>query len=304
MKSYEKRSIHVVLIENDEEDAYFVKKMLSKDANIQYQLVHFVSLSCLEKHVDEQNADVLLLDLGLGSTQGLQTLTAAKQICPNVPVIVLTAMDEEEFGEQAIEMGAQDYVPKSDLRAPFLKRVIKYALERQKLVSDLQKDRFKDPLTLLDNRASLDIHLRERLETLQRYNEPFAVLFFDLNKFKPVNDTYGHLVGDQVLKKVVQRLSLRKRLTDFLARVGGDEFVLIIPKSNDKPILEQVARSMITLVEKPCYVENNGQLIEVCVGVSVGIAVIEQADLDLNQVLDLADKAMYNAKVNGLGVSF
>lgn len=155
----------------------------------------------------------------------------------------------------------------------------------------------RDPLTGLANRLLLRESLDASLERLNRFGEPCAVLLLDLDRFKPVNDTLGHALGDALLVKVADRLRSAVRTSDTVARVGGDEFVVIqgaVGQPEDAAVL---ARRLVDLIGRTYIID--GQLLTI--GASVGIALAPQDGKDADRLLKQADLALYRAKLDGRG---
>ncbi len=154
-----------------------------------------------------------------------------------------------------------------------------------------------DVLTGLGNRRSFDSRLKEALSRTRRSGVGGAVLYFDLDGFKSVNDTYGHDQGDSVLRAVGRRIKALARETDYVARIGGDEFCLIIEGTINNNAIENVANKLIDAVRKPYDINEHS----ITLGLSVGIAAFSgQKDTDtVHKIVVRADKAMYRAKNNG-----
>lgn len=153
-----------------------------------------------------------------------------------------------------------------------------------------------DALTDLPNRLLLHSRLEHSLERANRNREKCAVMFMDIDKFKAINDTFGHAAGDEVLKIVSQRMKARIRDTDTLARLSGDEFVIVLDgiTSNDSAI--EVAKALVEALESPCRLPN-GTVIKA--GISIGISMYPDDGTQSAWLLNLADKALYIAKNDG-----
>ncbi len=156
-----------------------------------------------------------------------------------------------------------------------------------------------DPLTGLSNRRCFQDRLKNALARSRRLKTHLAVLFIDLDKFKPVNDRFGHEVGDDLLRTVAGRLSLIVREQDTLGRFGGDEFVLIIEDVRDVSAVTQVAEKLIRALDDPFEISGH----QLCVGASVGISLFpsftQTATEDGESLIHRADQAMYRAKLHG-----
>lgn len=152
-----------------------------------------------------------------------------------------------------------------------------------------------DELTDLPNRAGLMDALQQALQKARRNKQQLAVLFLDLDRFKPVNDQLGHQAGDRVLQDVAQRLREMTRPSDVVARLGGDEFVLVLPDVSGVEAVRVVAEKILDVINQPFQVAGT----EVNIGVSVGIALYPEHGDRRTLLLESADQAMYVAKENG-----
>ncbi len=152
-----------------------------------------------------------------------------------------------------------------------------------------------DLLTGLPNRRSIDLHLEQIHQYANRHSKPFAIFFMDLDGFKLVNDQYGHAIGDVLLVQVSSLFKKVLRQSDFLARHGGDEFVLVVTDYMHRAELIQLAQRLIHLFQQPIIVRN----VAVQIGVSIGIAEYPHHGTQVKPLLLAADAAMYASKKNG-----
>ena len=169
-------------------------------------------------------------------------------------------------------------------------------LRRRRVLDQLADEAIFDRLTGAATRRLLDLRLSAALARYQRAGAPLAVLFCDLDRFKQVNDRYGHAAGDLVLRTVAHRIKDELRDEDFLARVGGDEFVIVIENAGDRTI-ERIADRVVVAVGEPVQAEH----LSVTVGISIGIATADAALRETEALLRAADQAMYAAKASGAG---
>jgi diguanylate cyclase (GGDEF)-like protein/PAS domain S-box-containing protein len=166
--------------------------------------------------------------------------------------------------------------------------------ERKRLEAQLARDATRDPLTGLPNRVLLMDRLRSALERAQRHGTLVALLFLDLDRFKLVNDTHGHSAGDRLLVEVSDRLEDLMRAGDTVARIGGDEFLVLCEEVENEAAAVMLARHIIAAVETPFALGRGA----VYVGASVGVA-ISDGGTDAEDVIRNADVAVYRAKDNG-----
>ena len=161
--------------------------------------------------------------------------------------------------------------------------------------NEIKKKANTDALTGLPNRAGLLLILDQALYHAQQQSKQLAVLFVDLDKFKPVNDTHGHDIGDQLLAAIGPRLREHVRSSDTIARLGGDEFVVLLTEIANVDTAMRIANAIVAQLNKPFYIAE----LELQIGASVGVAVYPMHGEDRHALLNNADQAMYVAKQNG-----
>lgn len=164
--------------------------------------------------------------------------------------------------------------------------------ERKEKEEELNHIAYFDALTGLPNRVLLNDRLEQRLKRAQRNQSKFAVLFVDLDKFKPINDNFGHHIGDKLLQIVAARLLQHVRVVDTVARLGGDEFVILLDEIADGKMIEKIVHKITDAVTAPCTIE--GHTIEI--SLSIGLSVYPDNATDAQSLLHYADIAMYDSK--------
>lgn len=153
-----------------------------------------------------------------------------------------------------------------------------------------------DFLTGLKNR----LYLSEMLNLTIAKRSPFALIMMDLNKFKPVNDNLGHNIGDEVLKELATRLLNHVRSSDIVARVGGDEFVIILKKIRDRSKVMELSMAINKVIQEPMLIEDH----KIKIGAAMGICLFPEHAITAHELLEFADKAMYKAKTQKVPVLF
>jgi two-component system cell cycle response regulator len=195
-------------------------------------------------YVENDPPDLILLDVMMPEIDGMEVARRIKgnKALPFIPIIMQTALDSTEDKVQGLESGADDYITKpidfAELKARLrsmlrIKRLQEALEEREKELLEVN-ERLRhmsqtDGLTGLDNRRHLNERIEEMFQHAQRLNEPFSLVMCDLDKFKSVNDTYGHQAGDEVLKQLARILKEDAREIDRVGRYGGEEFMLLLP---------------------------------------------------------------------------
>ncbi len=166
----------------------------------------------------------------------------------------------------------------------------------------MQHVAYHDNLTGLPNRLLFNDRLAQSIRFARRDNRKFALLFLDLDKFKQVNDTLGHDAGDELLQQVATRIRGELRESDTVARVGGDEFTVILPDVARREDAEIVAKKIVAALSAPLRLERQGRSVEI--GTSIGVALFPSDAGDADALVDAADGAMYEAKQAGSGYRF
>jgi diguanylate cyclase (GGDEF)-like protein len=151
----------------------------------------------------------------------------------------------------------------------------------------------EDELTHLPNRRYLMYTLEQQVDNVYRKGQGFTLLNLDLDEFKAINDTYGHAAGDKVLIEMATRIGKALRGSDIVARVGGDEFLAILPRVQDEADIKQILTNLkLALMEMPVNISDGS----IPVRVSIGYAVYNQYGMDIDALMSMADRSMYRAK--------
>ncbi len=178
-------------------------------------------------------------------------------------------------------------------------RIILLAIEditaRKEMEQEIKRIAYHDPLTGLPNRMLLIDHLSMALKQADRYRMKVALMMLDLDKFKEVNDTLGHHIGDKLLQAVAEKLTGILRKGDTVARFGGDEFILVLPEQKDAQNALQVARKIIDVFQEAVVLEGHSLIVTS----SIGISLYPDHGADIDSILKNADSAMYQAKHEG-----
>ena len=174
-----------------------------------------------------------------------------------------------------------------------LKDQASVSLHNAVLHREIEEQAMTDSLTGLPNRRSLDYHLQEELRRGRRYQYPFSVLLLDINQFKQVNDRYGHLVGDILLRQIAEFLKQVIRKTDFIARYGGDEFAIILPETDAEMAVKIAARINQVLKDNTFQVN---QAIDIYLSASLGLTAYPADGDSIQELLESADRDLYRKK--------
>ncbi|MDQ7076190.1 MAG: EAL domain-containing protein [Gammaproteobacteria bacterium] len=288
--------IQLLLIEDNPADAFLLQYMLQHIEGQNFSVQHVTRLKEAQQQFEAgYQADIVLLDLSLPDSQGMETVTAIIDIAPHTPIIVMTGNQDPSAVQEAVKIGAQDFLIKGENDARFLDKTIRYAIERKSAESRLTYLAHYDSLTGLANRALFDDNLRQALARSRRKESLLGLLFIDLDRFKMINDTLGHDAGDELLRNVAQRIKNVIREGDFAARLGGDEFTVIVEGIAAISNAGIVAQKILQAMSAPFTL--NGQ--QVAVSSSIGVATYPTAGNSAEELIKNADIAMYRAKNRG-----
>ena len=212
---------------------------------------------------------------------------------------------------EAIEDRVQEASEKLSVVNQALEHEVKerHVLEHQLAVSQQQEEAarhaaFHDPLTGLPNRLLFDDRLAHGLEQAKRHARTLAVMFVDLNDFKTINDTYGHDVGDGILKMIAERLKENARGDDTVSRHGGDEFLYLLMEIGDEADIKLLVEKIINAIQVPCDMSVGTGSVSLSVKASIGIALFPKDGATAEMLIQSADKAMYRAKRENSGYAF
>ena len=232
--------ISVLLVEDNPGDARLFKEALKEAYASKFDLVHCTTLAQALDLLGSTKPDVIVVDLGLPDGLGIEVVKRTHCRAPAVPLVVLTSRADDALGLQALHEGAQDYLVKGELDPRLLSRALRYAMERQRMRLALQSESLLDELTKLYNRRGFLVLAGNHLEVAERTRQPFSLVFIDLDGMKQVNDTLGHIEGDRALVEAADLLSKCVRQSDIVARIGGDEFVLLLTATTENTIRERL----------------------------------------------------------------
>ncbi len=281
-----------------------IKAVLMKDGAFSHFMEAGDGLTAF-KMIMEQPPDVVLCDLVMPGFDGLKFLglKASRKELEQIPVIILTAEDDLDRKAEILERGASDYVTKPFHEKELLARVRIHT--KLKLLQDELREKnaqlealsITDPLTGLANRRHLMAKLDQEVQRARRYKTPLAVVMIDIDHFKHVNDTYGHAMGDEVLRGIGKLLRESVRTTDLAARYGGEEITLVLPHT-DLPAALQVAE---TLRQKLADLDHTLDGVTIRKTASMGVAARDgQGEMPgAEDLLKHAGEALYRAKEGG-----
>lgn len=263
----------------------------------------------------------IVLDLELPDINGIDVLKEIKTNgeYKNIPIIILSDNTDRGIVRECLKLGSSDFIQKPFHAEEFilkidhsielyeqskalreLKNRYKADYEKVSKLNEVHEEELKrlayfDSLTGLANRVLFMNTLSHEIATAKRSGNIFAVFYMDLDKFKDINDSLGHDIGDEVLIQTAQKLRQTMREEDTIARLGGDEFTIILHEINSPEDASLVAQKLITAFNEPMQLSEEDKAISI----SIGIAIYPQDGQDASSLIKHADMAMYEAKESG-----
>lgn len=256
--------------------------------------------------LNAEDLDLILIDVQMPNVNGIDAVKAIRDIQKQqkqewLPVIFLSASAEDEAIEEAITAGGDDYLIK-----PISQKILAAKMLAMQRIADMRRRLVEsntlfeemastDYLTNVANRRSFEALLTHEMSASRRGLSCLACGVFDLDKFKAVNDTFGHDAGDAVLIAVVERIKHVLRQGDVIGRLGGEEFGIILPNMDINEMFEVFERYRSAVEESPIVHEN----VEIPVTISIGVTVFNGGNETKEELLKRADEALYEAKETG-----
>ena len=283
----------ILLVESHDQDFEELQTALHASQSVGYEIQRLTQFT--PEQISDDDFDCLLLAHAPEKGLTVDTLDQILKLKLDIPTIFLTQQFDKQTDQQAIRLGADDCLPKKELTAAFLCHAIQHAIQRKQAEAKLAHIATHDRLTGLANRYLLYEHLEHAISLAKRSGSQFAVLFVDIDKFKLVNDSLGHEVGDMLLSQVAQKLLSCVRETDIVARLGNDEFAILLENSGNSRNIALIAEK----IQKTMLPAFNIQEHELFITASIGIASFPECGITPSQLVKSAETALHKAKEIG-----
>ena len=281
----------ILLVEDNPDEEVIVRRLLSKSSIIGDLTTVARIRDCLGL-IDDKLVDMVLLDLSLPDSKGLEGLHRLRAHAPEIPIIILTGSSDIETAEQAVRSGAQDYLVKGQLEGNLLLHAVRFASLRHAFRNELEELSLRDPLTGLHNRRGFDLLADQSLRLAKRNVQHLVLLLADMNDLKNINDTLGHTQGDEALQAAARAFTTALRDSDVLARIGGDEFVALAVGATPLGVDSLLAR-----LREQLELEDAKLDMPLPFSLSIGVAPFDpKAAPSLSDLIDVADRDMYDKK--------
>jgi diguanylate cyclase (GGDEF)-like protein len=288
-------TLKVLIAEDSDDDALLIKREL-KRGGYNPNMLRVDSASEMQTALESQSWDLIITDHNMPSFNSNDALALTRQYDQNIPFILVSGSIGEEIAVDAMRAGAQDYVMKDNLARllPAIERELREAVnrrERQKAEATIRHMAFHDSLTDLINRAEFERRLENAVITAKFDGVQHCLLYLDLDQFKLVNDSCGHMAGDELLRRITRRLHSCIRDSDTLARLGGDEFGVLL-KNCPREQAEKIAQELLKNIQAYIFIWSDSSF---KIGVSIGLVQID-GEISSKELLSIADITCYAAK--------
>lgn len=288
-----KKKVKVLLIEDNPDHVLLIKEKCNA---ITRGTIDLCEANCIKKGlaiIADKQIEIVLLDLCLPDSKGIETVMHFKDYLEKIPFIILTSLDDEIIELDTIKEGIQDYLVKGEFDHKLLWRSINYAIERHKLLKILREHAIYDQLTGLYNRRGFFNFLDQQVKLSNRNKNEFFLVFADLDGLKLVNDTMGHTVGDDALVCASNILKEVFRESDTIARIGGDEFAIIITGSKEIGNIKSIGNRLEDAVNNLNEEAENPFKLSISIGISKYDPIHPITE---DKLIAKADKKMYYMK--------
>ena len=288
--------LRLLLIEDSADDALLLQRELHK-GGLNTTIHRADNLDALHAALAEGPWDIVISDHNVPTIDTIQGLTLVRETNGDVPIIIVSGTIGEESAVETMRHGANDYIMKSNLTrlVPAIRRELREAQRRLALrqaEATIHHMAYHDALTGLVNRLEFERRLQRALQSAKERSYEHVLLYLDLDQFKIINDTCGHMAGDQLLRCLTVDLLHQVRNRDTLARLGGDEFGILLENCNLDHALK-IAETIREIIQNFRF---SWKGYNFAIGVSIGVTIINSSSRNVEEVLSGADMACYAAK--------
>jgi two-component system, cell cycle response regulator len=292
-RNEENKPIGILLIEDNRDDAELLEATLAEAKSFKSVCDVQGTLSQGIERLSRGGIQIVLLDLGLPDSLGFGTFEQIYAHHPEIPIIILSGLSDEDLAIKTVQEGAQDYLVKGDFDSNLLARSIRYAIERHKIQAELKSLSLVDELTGLYNRRGFLTLARQQVKIASRLRKKVLLMYADMDNLKWINDTLGHTEGDRALKDIGEILTHTFRASDLVARVGGDEFVIFGMEEAEAAFDKMRTRLQQNI---DSYLEKTGRRYPLSLSMGILRYAPDQPQ-DLDELLAEADQLMYKEKL-------
>ncbi len=283
--------MHVLLIEDDPQDVELVQHALEEQTH-RLHLHHVKQLKDGMDYLNKAHIDVILLDADLPDAQSPESFRKVCESVSDIPVVVLTSLDDDDMAVDAVRRGAQDYIVKDQIDPRMVYRVLCHAIERHQMRRTMEALVLLDELTTLYNRRGFLSFIEQHIKLAERKEKRFLFFLADVDGLKHINDEYGHAAGDKALTQIAGVLKSVFRESDVVARIGGDEFAVLVLDAGMEAV-QSLKKRLLEQLKKCNSAEQESYTLSLSSGFS---AYSPEESRPLKELMVEADEMLYQEK--------
>ena len=293
------RFLKVLIVDDSEDDALLLVRELRK-GGLRCEFERVENAVGLKSSLNRQAWDLVVTDHNMPAFGSSEALKITKAIQPETPIIVVSGAISDDVAVDSMKSGAQDYIMKDNLArlVPVVERELRESEQRSAHRAVEKKAAYlanHDVLTDLINREQFKVHLEQALETALEQGMEHALIYVDLDQFKIINDTCGHIAGDELLKQIGNVVKSILGEKDYISRMGGDEFGVLLPDCTLNEATAMASRVHEAIKQHRFQWDSKEFRVSSC----IGVVQINNASSTIEELLASADMACYAAKDKG-----
>ena len=282
----------ILLIGSKHAEYLRMSEMLDSGQAMPFQLFWCDQLDLATAELNSGRYDLILLDCIDDPEQALQLIRSLTAQDAPLPIVAITEVVDGALVQQVLQTGASDYLVRDNCDSYVLERCISHTLEKHEANTKLKQLNLYDPLTGAPNRILFKQNMKQAIECVKEQSQPLALLLVNMDGFKKINESYGSEAGDHLVSTMAKRLSKCVRKSDSVARIGADEFTIILEDCGHRENVAQVAQKIIDVLAVPFDIDDT-PLILSC---SIGITLYPEDGETVDGLLHRANMAMKEAK--------
>ncbi|MCR4290166.1 MAG: GGDEF domain-containing response regulator [Candidatus Scalindua sp.] len=288
--------IKILYVEDEIDHAILIGEFIKEIKDVHFEMTHVQQLEEALLELDNDHYDIVMLDMSLPDKQGLDTVTAVCERAPEIPVVVMTSIDDESMAIKALQRGAEEYLVKGDMNSHALSRILRYAIMRHKGRVELQSLSLIDDLTSLYNRRGFMLFSQQQLSIAIRTKRGMILFFIHIEGLNEISEEFGHQYEGLAKIETANILKEAFRESDIIARHGRDEFTAMAIESFDANN-EIIITRLQDELESRNKQENRQYKLSLC----IGTAYYDTEELcTIDELINRAKKSMIEQKENKL----
>ncbi|KHE91184.1 MAG: GGDEF domain-containing response regulator [Candidatus Scalindua rubra] len=288
--------IKILYVEDEIDHAILIGEFIKEIKDVHYEMTHVQQLEEALLELDNDRYDIVMLDMSLPDKQGLDTVTAVCERAPEIPVVVMTSMDDESMAIKALQRGAEEYLVKGDMNSHALSRILRYSIMRHKGRVELQSLSLIDDLTSLYNRRGFMLFSQQQLSIAIRTKRGMILFFIHIPDLNEIIEKFGHQYEGLAKIETANILKEAFRESDIIARHGRDEFTAMAIESFDAN-----NEIIITRLQDELEIRNKQENRQYKLSLCIGTAYYDTEELcTIDELINRAKMSMIEQKENKL----